>query len=57
MNKILCLCAAVRGWPSTLLKHGYRLLAIERSVHVEGREAVPDIILLNEKAGHILIID
>lgn len=57
MNKILCLCAPVRGWPSTLHKHGYRLLAIERSVHVEGREAVPDIIPLNEVAGHILAID
>lgn len=57
VNKILCLCAAVPGWPSVLLGHGYRILAIERSVRVGGRTVVPDIMLLNGAAGHILVID
>lgn len=57
VNKILCLCAAVPGWPSILLGHGYRILAIERSVRVGSRMVVPDIMLLNVAAGHILVID
>lgn len=57
VNKILCLCAAVPRWPSILLEHGYRILAIERSIRVGSRTVVPDIMLLNETAGHILVID
>lgn len=45
------------GWPSTLLDHGYRVHAIERSVRVGGKYAVPDIILLNEEEGHMLVVD
>lgn len=45
------------GWPSTLLEHGYRVHAIERSVRVGGKSVVPDIILLNEAEAHMLVVD
>ena len=57
MNKVLGMCIVMLGWPSTLLEHGYRVLAIERSVRVESNTAVPDIMLLNEEAGHMLLVD
>jgi len=47
----------MHGWASTLYEHGYRVFAIERSIRVGCRIVVPDIMLLNEEAGHILIID
>lgn len=58
MNKVLGMCSAsMHKWPSTLSDHGYRILVVERSVRVGGRTIVPDIMLLNEKEGHVLIID
>jgi len=57
MSKVLGMCVAMSGWPSTLREHGYRVLAIERSVRVGNRTAVPDIMFLNEGAGHMLIVD
>lgn len=58
MNKVLAMCSAsMHKWPSTLYDHGYRILAIERSVRVGSRTVVPDIMLLNEREGHVLIID
>lgn len=58
MNRVLGL--AMRrggGWPTTLHDHGYRVLAIEADVRAGRRRASPDIVLLNETAGHILAID
>lgn len=58
MNRVLAMCSAsMHKWPSTLCDHGYRILAIERSVRAGGRTVVPDIMLVNEKEGHVLIID
>jgi len=58
MNKVMILCiAGMREWVSTLYDHGYQILAIERSVRVEGKTVVPDIMLLNNRARHILVVD
>jgi len=45
------------GQPSTLHDCGYHVHAVERSVRVGDRTAVPDIMFLNEGAGHMLIVD
>ncbi|MDD9825843.1 MAG: hypothetical protein OXU86_03590 [Thaumarchaeota archaeon] len=53
VNKMLVLAVVSEGGqPSTLHDCGYRIHAIEGGVRVGGRTVVPDIMLLNEKAGH-----
>lgn len=44
-------------WPKTLLRLGYEIHGIEHSVHVEGGNVSPDIILTNGSTGHALVID
>ena len=58
MNRTLGL--AVRrdwGWPTAFLDYGYRVLAIEADVHMGERHVAPDIVLLNEEAAHMLVVD
>lgn len=44
-------------WPAIFLMHGYKIHGIERSVHVKGRNVNPDIILINTRDRHALVID
>lgn len=58
MNRTLGLAVPREGgWPTTFLDYGYRVLAIEADVHVGNRQVAPDIVLLNEDAGHMLVVD
>jgi len=58
MNRALALGArGSGGHPSTFCDYGHRILAIGANVRVGERGVTPDIVLLNEQAGHLLALD
>jgi len=44
-------------WPKTLLELGYALHGIEHTVHVGDMNVSPDIIMVNSKVGHALVVE